>query len=152
MATTGTLKSVTYYNTVQNYTSEVEVYTAEGKGLVELIENNRMQSNECIQLLREYLDPMGNGIDQLVLGCTHYNFLIPVLQQLLPSHVHIINPAPAIGRQTKKLLETNNIQNKQRSKSQHLLYTTGKSELVKPFVSPTLTKIPIQEIQMRSKV
>ena len=46
-----------------------------------------------------------SGIDQLVLGCTHYPFLIPLILKIVPPRINVVDPAPAVARQVRKVLE-----------------------------------------------
>jgi glutamate racemase len=106
----------------------VNLHEAAGTGLVELIENGMIDSPESRRLLSQYLMPMvDQGIDQLVLGCTHYPFLIPVIREILPAGIQIIDPAPAVARQTRKVLEQNNYLNSSGVKRQQF-YTSGSIE------------------------
>ena len=78
----------------------------EGKGLVELIEAGKAQSEETKILLKTYLGPMLKAdIDCLVLGCTHYSFLVPMIRELLPDDIEIIDSGAAVARQTRAVLE-----------------------------------------------
>ena len=73
-----------------------------GHGLVELIENGNLYSPEMTQLLNSYLQPMiEENIDYLVLGCTHYPYLIPQIKKILPKPIQIIDSGEAVARQTK---------------------------------------------------
>ena len=80
--------------------------------MVELIENGIFEGIEIENLLHKHLDFMINKkIDHLVLGCTHYPFLIKVLSELLPSSIKIIDSGEAVAKQTKSLLINNKIEN-----------------------------------------
>ena len=82
LATEGTLISDLFLKTSALYATGVETISQKGNGLVELIENGEIQSTEMLELLRSYVDPMTKqGIDYLVLGCTHYPFLRPLLKE-----------------------------------------------------------------------
>ena len=77
-----------------------------GYGLVELIENGAINSNEMTQLLGSYLNPMiEQNIDYLVLGCSHYPYLIPQIRKILPENIIIIDSGEAVAKQTKHVLE-----------------------------------------------
>ena len=105
LATKGTLNSELFHQTVQNY-SQVKIVEQIGHGLVELIENGNLHSDEMTHLLKNYLQPMINeNIDYLVLGCTHYPYLIPQIKEILPKNIKIIDSGEAVARQTKYILE-----------------------------------------------
>jgi len=91
LATKGTLTSELFHNTVNLYGNGIKIIEQEGEGIVQLIENGLINSPEMTTLLEFYLKPMKvANIDYLVLGCTHYPYLIPQLIKLLPKHVKII--------------------------------------------------------------
>lgn len=105
LATEGTLKGALYKRTKERYAKESEVFVQVGYGLVEMVESAEEHSPTCMDLLRQYLEPMlEKGIDQLVLGCTHYPFLIPSIRKIAGNHLNIIDPAPAIALQTQRIL------------------------------------------------
>lgn len=111
LATQGTLNSELFHQTVALY-SDVKVVEQIGYDLVTLIENGEMHSKKMTQLLEEYLHPMvEQDIDYLVLGCTHYPYLIPQIKKIIPNHIKIIDSGEAVARQTKNILEINNLFN-----------------------------------------
>ena len=70
------------------------------------------------------------NIDYLVLGCTHYPFLIPLLTALLPKHVKIIDSGEAVARQTKTILAKNNLLNTEIVSPKNQFYTNGNPEVM----------------------
>lgn len=127
LATQGTLSSELFHKTANLYTSDVEMIEVTGTGLVELIEAGAIESKEMLDLLSSYLAPMiEKNIDHLVLGCSHYPYLIPILKNLLPAHVKIIDSGEAVARQTLRILRHNQINNADTSYDpEHLFYTNG---------------------------
>ncbi|WP_417557346.1 glutamate racemase [Mesoflavibacter zeaxanthinifaciens] len=112
LATKGTLSSELFFNTSQLYSNGIEVIEQEGEGIVQLIESGNINSEEMKALLEIYLKPMLNAnIDYLVLGCTHYPYLIPQLLKMLPKHIKIIDSGEAVARQTKAILKQLNLLN-----------------------------------------
>ena len=82
-------------------------------------------------LLSAYLNPMIKAeIDYLVLGCTHYHFLMPILKELLPSNVNIIDSAQAVARQTKSVLKLNKLSNNVIEKGSSQFYTNGTQTVI----------------------
>lgn len=126
LATQGTLSSHLFNTTSQKFTQGVQVVEQVGKGLVELIEAGKHDSPEIRALLQKYLEPMlAENIDHLVLGCTHYPYLIPVLKELLPKHIQIIDSGEAVARQTQAILEKTNSLSTQQSDGTDVFFTTG---------------------------
>lgn len=105
LATQGTLNSALFHQSMQQYQNVVFVEQI-GHGLVELIENGQIDSPKMESLLHQYLRPMiAANIDYLVLGCSHYPYLIPQIQKILPPHITIIDSGEAVARQTQRVLE-----------------------------------------------
>ncbi len=111
LATQGTLNSALFHQTVALY-SDVKVVEQIGYELVQLIESGAMHSEKMTQLLKDYLLPMvAEDIDCLVLGCTHYPYLIPQIKKIIPNDIKIIDSGEAVAKQTKHILEVNNLYN-----------------------------------------
>ena len=131
LATKGTLSSALFHETSIRHSRDKTVIEQDGTGIVELIESGKLHSNEMKKLLEKCLAPMlNNNIDCLVLGCTHYHFLTPILKQLLPKNVTIIDSGKAIARQTKIVLEKSKLLNKNETKAEHAFYTNGSREVM----------------------
>lgn len=112
LATNSTLKSELLFETSQKFATGVNIVEQVGEGLVSLIESGKTNSPEMTVLLNKYLQPMlAKNIDQLVLGCTHYPFLIPQIKEIIGNKVNILDSGEAIARQTKVILEQENIIN-----------------------------------------
>jgi len=105
LATKGTLNSELFHKTTEMF-QHIKIIEQIGYGLVELIENGQINSAETNQLLHSYLQPMIEAnIDFLVLGCSHYPYLIPQIRTILPDHIQIIDSGLAVARQTQNLLK-----------------------------------------------
>lgn len=107
LATKGTLSSALFARTSDLYSKDIKVVEVVGKGLVQEIEQGNKDSYEVEAMLQELLQPMlAAGIDHLVLGCSHYPYLIPTLKKILPSEVEIIDSGMAVAKQTKVVLQS----------------------------------------------
>lgn len=105
LATKGTLNSALFNKTTEMF-RHTKIIEQVGYGLVQLIEEGNLNSPEMTELLNSYLKPMiVSNIDYLVLGCSHYPYLIPQIKKILPSHIQIIDSGEAVARQTKKVLQ-----------------------------------------------
>ncbi|WDF64170.1 glutamate racemase [Flavobacterium sp. KACC 22763] len=105
LATKGTLNSELFNKTAEMF-HNTKIIEQVGHGLVQLIEDGNLYSPEMTQLLESYLQPMIEAnIDYLVLGCSHYPYLIPQIKKILPDHIKIIDSGEAVARQTKNLLK-----------------------------------------------
>ncbi len=106
LATKGTLSSALFHKTSEAFTKDISVIEIVGEGLVPLIEEGALESIKLKELLVAYTTPMlAANIDYLVLGCSHYPYLIPQLRELLPDTVTIIDSGEAVARQTKNMLD-----------------------------------------------
>ncbi|MEC7772588.1 MAG: glutamate racemase [Bacteroidota bacterium] len=135
LATKGTLSSSLFHNTSKLYAEGITVLEQEGKGLVELIEAGKIRSKEMKTLLSSFLQPMlDQDIDCLVLGCTHYPYLIPVLKEMLPSNINIIDSGEAVARQTKAVLERNHLLEKGQGNPKYMFYTNTDVSVIKELI------------------
>jgi glutamate racemase len=117
LATKGTLNSELFNKTTEKY-QDIKIIEQIGHGLVQLIEDGQINSEEMTELLHSYLSPMiAANIDYLVLGCSHYPYLIPQIKKILPEHIHIIDSGEAVAKQTQNILrEKVGFSNKENSK------------------------------------
>ncbi len=138
LATAGTFKGNLYNNTKEKYTQEINVHTQIGKGLVELVENNNIDTDFARNLVSKYIKPfVDSNVDKVVLGCTHYPFLCDLFNDVIgESKIEIINPSPAVALQAKNILEDNSLQNLSDKSLKYKFYTTGDNiDLIKSMVS-----------------
>lgn len=136
LATKGTLSSALFFKTSKNHATDITIIEREGRGLVPLIEAGKVNSKETKLLLQQFLNPMlKEGIDYLVLGCTHYPYLIPMLKELLPPHVTIIDSGEAVARQTKAVLEQKNVLNLTFEKPNYKFYTNVDEQVLRSFLA-----------------
>ncbi|WP_027137752.1 glutamate racemase [Gaetbulibacter saemankumensis] len=131
LATKGTLSSELFSKTSGLFASNIKVIERVGNGIVELIESGKLHSEDMRSLLSNYLKPMLEAnIDYLVLGCTHYPYLIPILLELLPTNVKIIDSGEAVARQTKSILEKNRLLNLSNANSNNQFITNGNPKVL----------------------
>ncbi|TFF42303.1 glutamate racemase [Pseudomonas sp. RIT623] len=105
LATTGTLQSAKFAALLDRFASDVRVVTQPCPGLVERIEAGDLSSAQLRQLLLGYVQPLlAAGCDTLILGCTHYPFLRPLLAEMVPAELAIIDTGAAVARQLQRLL------------------------------------------------
>jgi glutamate racemase len=105
LATQGTLNSELFNKTTEMF-QDTKIIEQVGHGLVQLIESGQINSPEMSKLLHSYLTPMIEAnIDYLVLGCSHYPYLIPQIKKILPPHIQIIDSGQAVAKQTQNILK-----------------------------------------------
>ncbi len=107
LATARSLDGELFRRTAASYGENIRVLTAVGEGFVELVEEDREQSPEAEEAVRRVLEPMiREGADQIVLGCTHYPFLLPVFERVVAGRgVTVVDPSPAVARRVVQLLD-----------------------------------------------
>ena len=85
-----------------------------------------------MELLHNYLEPMIEAnIDYLVLGCSHYPYLIPQIKKILPKEIRIIDSGEAVARQTKKVLLESIGLNSQLKKGKSVFYTNSNPKVLR---------------------
>ncbi|WP_085584721.1 MULTISPECIES: glutamate racemase [unclassified Pseudomonas] len=105
LATTGTLASAKFAALLDRFATDVKVITQPCPGLVELIEGGDLHSDALRRMLHGYVEPLlAAGCDTIILGCTHYPFLKPMLATLLPADISLIDTGAAVARQLQRLL------------------------------------------------
>lgn len=106
LATVGTLRSGKFRHLLERYGTGTEVLLQPCPGLVEQVERGALTQGETEALLRHYIEPLlAAGIDALVLGCTHYPFLLPLIRKLTGPGLLLIDTGPAVARQVDQELQ-----------------------------------------------
>ncbi len=105
LATPATFQGALYASVVERFAGDVKIIQHTCPGLVELIENGFLNSTDTRDILEDALQPMlDQGVDTIVLGCTHYPFVIPLIQDIVGPEVRVIDPAPAVARQVRRVV------------------------------------------------
>jgi len=126
LATKGTLSSILFSKTSAKFTKDISTIEIVGEGLVQLIEMGKIESQEMTNLLKKYTDQMiAANIDYLVLGCSHYPYLTPQLEKILPAHIKILDSGEAVAKQTRAVLESFNLLRVEKSKPSLQFYSNA---------------------------
>lgn len=140
LATEGTFNGKLYIETSQKYATDVELNIKVGDKLVDIVEKGLINDPFTEKHLASLVKPLiEKNIDHLVLGCTHYPFLLDKLKKVLPENVKIIDPAPAVIKQTKKILEQNNLLNNSKNPF-YEFYSSGNFEVLKVILKDITNK------------
>lgn len=116
LATTGTLQSAKFAALLDRFASNVQVITKPCPGLVECVESGELDSASTRELLEALVHPLlDKGCDTLILGCTHYPFIRPLLRQMVPQSVSLIDTGAAVARQLQRVLAARDLLAQQRS-------------------------------------
>jgi glutamate racemase len=126
IATPVTFQGALFASLLERFAQDVEVHVQVCPGLVECVEAGALDAPETDALLRRCLQPLLDArIDVLVLGCTHYPFLLPAIARVTGPQVQVIDPAPAVARQVARVLAQQAFPGAPCSPGRRLLYTTG---------------------------
>jgi glutamate racemase len=110
LATPATFQGRLYNTLVERFAQDVRILTNTLPGLVEEIEVGKLDSPEIRRILESAIRPMvAEGADTLVLGCTHFPFVLPLIREIAGPSVEVIDPAPAIARRTEYLANEHSI-------------------------------------------
>lgn len=110
LATTGTLKSAQFAALLEHYGQGVQVVTQACIGLVECVEKGELNSPSTRALLKQYVQPLLDAkADTIVLGCTHYPFLRPLIEDLVGKDVVLIDTGAAVANHLKNRLDENQL-------------------------------------------
>ena len=136
LATKGTLNSELFEQTSHSINQKIIRKEIIGTGLVELIEDGKLHSKEMTALLSAYVNPlMEENVDCLVLGCTHYPYLIPQIRKLVGNKIQIIDSGQAVARQTKNILQKHLLINTNREKGIHQFFINKEKNVLEMLVS-----------------
>ncbi len=136
LATAGTLSSALFAQTSEKFASDVRVIERVGEGLVPLIENGEMEHIEMQNLLKKYLKPMLKAdIDYLILGCTHYPYLIPQIKKIVGNEVTIIDSGFAVSKQIQSVLTQLNLLKTQKITGKHHFFINANTKALKHLLS-----------------
>jgi glutamate racemase len=132
LATPATFQGALYASVVERFGAGVELFQHTCPGLVGQIENGELDSPTTRAILEDALQPMlENNIDTVVLGCTHYPFVIPLIQNIVGENVRVIDPAPAVARQVKRLLEARGLLDDSDVRHEIQFFTSGNVQTVR---------------------
>jgi glutamate racemase len=142
LATPATFQGALYASVVERFANGVELFQNTCNGLVQQIEQGNLEGKETRNILEDALLPMlEKNIDTVVLGCTHYAFVIPLIQQIVGDDVRVIDPAPAVARQVKRQLEAAAMKNESRSDGDVKFYTSGDPDVLKSMLPILLAEV-----------
>ncbi|HMO56029.1 MAG TPA: glutamate racemase [Roseiflexaceae bacterium] len=126
LATPATIAGDLLRDVVERWAHGVRVVQQACPGLVEQVEAGALATPETLGMLREYLAPLqAAGADAIVLGCTHYPFLLPQIRQIIGPSVAVYDAAAAVARQVTRLLAAHHLQQPDPPRHGRIAYTTS---------------------------
>ena len=128
IATTATFQGQLFASVVERFANNVNVLRQPCPGLVQQIEAGELETPKTEAMLRTWLEPMlEKSMDELVLACTHYPFVLPLIKRICGESVNVIDPAPAVAKQTQRVLENMRLRNENQIDATTVYYTTGRT-------------------------
>jgi glutamate racemase len=154
LATPATFQGRLYSSVLERFAQGVTVLQHAPRGLVEQIEEGELDSPATRRILESALAPMIRaGIDTIVLGCTHYTFVIPLIRQIAGPEVRVIDPAPAIARQAGKVLAERGIGNGRTADGALTVLTTGPAGILGHQMLDLLGfDVPVTNVSLKTTV
>ena len=132
LATPATFQGALYASVVERFATGVELLQDTCPGLVQQIEQGNLKGEEARRILEDALLPMlEKNIDTVVLGCTHYPFVIPLIRQIVGEKVRVIDPAPAVAKQVRRVLELRRMRSESESQGDLKIFTSGDPDELK---------------------
>ncbi len=126
LATPATFQGELYASVIERFANGVIVLQDTCPGLVMEIDGGLLETPAVRAILERALEPMlARGIDTVVLGCTHFPFVIPTIEKIVGPEVRVIDPSPAVARQVERLLDANNLHSPSMSSGQERFLTSG---------------------------
>jgi glutamate racemase len=142
LATPATFQGALYASVVERFANGVKLFQDTCPGLVQQIEQGNLSGEETRRILKDALGPMlEKNIDTVVLGCTHYPFVIPLIQKIVGNNVRVIDPAPAVAKQTGRLLEARGMRTRFESNGDVKFYTSGDPDKLKSLLPALLGEL-----------
>jgi glutamate racemase len=139
LATPATFQGALYASVVERFANGVELLQDPCVGLVQQIEKGDLNETSTRKILEDALHPMlEKNIDTVVLACTHYPFVIPLIQEIVGGKVRVIDPAPAVARQAKRLLEAQGLKREINRQGEIQFFTSGDASLVQSLLPKLL--------------
>jgi glutamate racemase len=139
LATPATFQGALYASVVERFANGVQLLQDTCPGLVQQIEQGNLEGKETREILESALLPMlEKNIDTVVLGCTHYPFVIPLIEQIVGESVRVIDPALSVARQAERLMEAGEMRNPSSGRGRIQFYTSGDAAAVQSLLPKLL--------------
>ena len=147
IGTNGTVKSNAYPLALKELHNEVEVDSLACPLFVPLVESGNFEGEEAKRIVEETLKPLRDSdIDTLILGCTHYPLLKPIIQDVIGNEVTLISSGEETAVEVSAILSYSHLLNNGAEGGEHRFFTTGSSELFQTIASKWFGH-PIRNVQ-----
>ncbi len=147
IGTIGTIESKAYEHALKSINNRVKVKGLACPPFVPLVENGEHEGEKAYEIVADTLAPLKNtSIDTLILGCTHYPILGPVIQRVMGDNVQLISSGDETAREVSTILYHSKLLNKGEEQHDHLFLTTGPTEKFKQIASQWFGQ-PIENVK-----
>lgn len=152
IGTEGTVKSNAYQNAILEIDSEVKLFAKACPKFVDLVEEGKFSGVEVEKTAHNYLDPLIEAeVDSLILGCTHFPYLTPVLSKIMGNKVRLINPAHEMALEVKKNLGNLALLKKNNLKSRNKFIVSDKEKISKRFLEHGRQFLQLNELKFEEE-
>jgi glutamate racemase len=146
LATEATVCSHAYQNALKSLDAGLEVFAVACPQLAPLIQEGDVFSEETQQAAREYVATLkGTGVDTVILGCTHYPLITPMLRRLFGPQVTLINSAEETAREVGEIMVRKGIGNNEGREGDYRFFASGDTEEFRE-VGARFLQLPIREV------
>jgi len=136
LATEQTLKSDSFHTLKAQYSSSVTINVQACPDFVNLVESTNHESSIAIDTAESYIRPLlAAGCDQIVLGCTHFSFLMSAIRLAVGNQAEIIDTAVPVAEEVKRKLQQLQISNQEKISGVAKFWTSGDVTMATPAVS-----------------
>ena len=136
LATSGTLSSSNFAKLHERFGAKVEILVQACPGLVEQVEAGDLSGGKTRALIEQYLVPLlAQQADTIVLGCTHYPFLAPLIQEIAGPTVAIIDPAAAVARELRRRLSMSNLLSAENHNGTEQFWSSAAPDFAQPVIA-----------------
>ena len=136
LATSGTLSSDKFAKLLARFGGDADILIQPCAGLVEQVETGELHGEKTRALTAKYLLPLlARGADTIILGCTHYSFLAPLIREIARPRVSIVDPNAAIALDLRRRLDGNDLLSPDPRSGTERFWTSGAPDDVKPVIS-----------------
>ena len=147
LATSGTLSSSNFARLHERFGAEVDILVQACPGLVEQVEAGDLSGGKTRALIEQYLLPLlEQQADTIVLGCTHYPFLAPLIREIAGPSVAIIDPAAAVARELRRRLSMSNLLSAENHNGTEQFWSSAAPD----FAQPVITQLWGMDIKLLS--
>lgn len=145
LATQRTINSERLLGLTERYAKNKKVLAQACPGLVEQVEHGDLSSKATDTLLKQYIEPLlAQGADALILGCTHYPFLLPAIRKITGEQIEILETGHPVASQLKRVLEKNQLINDQKTDKVNISFYTSSDKQQYHKTMQTLWDKPIE--------